>query len=40
MSSFTIYDAPKSARIGRLIDHIYGNMPQIEADRGVLLTES
>ena len=40
MSSYTIYDAPKSARIDRLIDHIYGNMPQIEADRGVLLTES
>ncbi len=37
---FTIYDAPKSARIGRLIDHLYANPPEIEADRGVLITES
>lgn len=40
MSSFTIYDAPKTARIGRLVEHLYAEMPQVEADRGVLITES
>ncbi len=38
--SFTISDAPKLARIGRLIDHLFANPPEIEADRGVLITES
>ncbi len=38
--AFTIYDAPKSPRIGRLIDHLFCNPPEIEADRGVLITES
>ncbi len=37
---FTIYDAPKSPRIGRLIEHLFATPPQIEADRGVLITES
>ena len=30
----------KSPRIQRLIDHLYAKMPEIEADRAVLLTES
>ena len=30
----------KSPRIQRLIDHLYENMPQIEADRAELITES
>ena len=30
----------KSERITRLVDALYRNMPEIEADRGVLLTES
>ena len=30
----------KSPRIGRLIDHLYARMPEVEADRAVLLTES
>ena len=30
----------KSPRIQRLIDHLYANMPEIEADRAELLTES
>ena len=30
----------KSPRINRLIDHLYAKMPEIEADRAVLLTES
>ncbi len=38
--SYTIYNAEKTARIGRLVDHLFANPPQIEADRGVLITES
>ncbi len=38
--SYTIYNVDKTARIGRLVDHLFANPPQIEADRGVLLTES
>ena len=30
----------KSPRIQRLIDHLYANMPEIEADRAELITES
>ena len=30
----------KSPRIARLIDHLYAKMPEIEADRAVLITES
>ncbi len=30
----------KSPRIQKLVDHLYENMPEIEADRAVLLTES
>lgn len=38
--SYTIHNAEKTARIGRLIEHLFANPPQIEADRGVLITES
>ena len=38
--SYTIYNAEKTARVGRLVDHLFANPPQIEADRGVLITES
>jgi formate C-acetyltransferase len=42
MSNKKFYSEPivKSPRIGRLVDALYGKMPQIEADRAVLLTES
>ncbi len=38
----TVYTAKieRSARIPALIEHLYANMPEIEADRAVLLTES
>ena len=38
----TFYDGEiaKSPRIQRLIDHLYENMPVIEANRAVILTES
>lgn len=34
------YNSPKSNRISRLIEMTFKEMPQVEADRGVLLTES
>lgn len=40
MSEFTIYDAPKTARVGRLAEHLFAKMPEIESARGVLITES
>ena len=40
MSDYTIYEAPKTARIGRLIEHLFAAPPEIEADRAVLITES
>lgn len=40
MKTYTIYDAPKAPRISRLIDRLFANMPEIEADRAVLLTAS
>lgn len=33
-------EIPKSPRISRLVEHLYAKMPEIEADRAVLLTES
>lgn len=33
-------ELPRSERIPKLIEHLYEQMPQIEADRAVLLTES
>ena len=40
MSAYTIYDAPKTARITQLVEDLFRNPPQIEADRAELLTES
>lgn len=40
MRHFHDEDIQKSPRIQRLIDHLYAKMPEIEADRAVILTES
>ena len=40
MSKYTIYDAPKSERIDKLVDNLFKKMPEIECERAVLLTES
>lgn len=40
MKTFFDGEIAKSPRIQRLIDHLYENMPVIEADRAVILTES
>ena len=40
MSQYYTKDIEKSSRITALIDALFENMPQIEADRAVLLTES
>ena len=34
------FEIQKSPRIDKLIDHLYANMPEIEADRAELVTES
>ena len=38
--NFTIKETERSERIGRLIENLFKKMPEIEADRAVLLTES
>ena len=40
MGKYKIYDCKKTARIDRLIDALFNNMPEIESARAVLLTES
>ncbi|MBO5197071.1 MAG: glycyl radical protein [Lachnospiraceae bacterium] len=40
MKRYTIFDMPKPERIGRLVDHLYAKMPEIESARAILLTES
>ena len=40
MNAYTIYDAPKTPRITQLVEDLFRNPPQIEADRAELLTES
>lgn len=40
MKKFNTTDIPRTERIGRLIEHLFAKMPEIEADRAVLLTES
>ncbi len=37
---YLLYRIEKSARIQKLVDHLYAKMPEIEADRAELLTES
>ncbi len=34
------YNCERSPRIPRLMEHLFAEMPQVEADRGVLITES
>ena len=40
MAQYTIYDAEKTARIDRLVERLYRDPPEIEADRAELITES
>lgn len=40
MAQYFDGEIEKSARIPKLIEHLYANMPVIEADRAVILTES
>ncbi len=40
MAQYTIYDAEKTARIDRLVERLYRDPPEIEADRAELVTES
>lgn len=40
MQKYNDAEVPKSERISRLVEHLYAKMPEIEADRAVLLTES
>lgn len=40
MKRFDTTDLPRTERIGKLIDELFRNMPEIEADRAVLITES
>lgn len=40
MSEFYIDEIKKSPRISKLVDHLFEEIPQIEADRAVLLTQS
>ena len=40
MKKFNTADIPRTERIGRLLHHTFEKMPEIEADRAVLLTES
>ena len=40
MKKFNTTDIPRTERIGRLLHHTFEKMPEIEADRAVLLTES
>lgn len=40
MPKFPIPNIEKTDRITRLVDHLFANPPEIEADRAVLLTES
>ena len=40
MAEFYSQEVAKSPRIPKLIEHLYEKMPEIEADRAVLITES
>ncbi len=40
MAYFTDYNCERSPRIPRLMEHLFAEMPQVEAERGVLITES
>jgi len=40
MAYFNDYNCERSPRIPRLMEHLFATMPEVEADRGVLITES
>ena len=40
MAKYNIIDLERTDRIGRLIEALFDHMPEIEADRAILLTES
>ena len=40
MPDYYINEIPKSPRIAKLVAHLFEQMPQIESDRAVLLTEA
>lgn len=40
MANFYAKELPKSPRISKLVEHLFEKMPEIEADRAVLITES
>ncbi len=40
MAEFAVVDIPVSARIPRIIERMFRELPEIEADRAILLTES
>ena len=40
MKKYNNQPIKKSERIGRLVDHLFTKMPEIEADRAILLTQS
>ena len=40
MKKFNVPDIPRTERIGKLIDDLYAKLPEVEADRAILLTES
>ena len=40
MKKFHVHEIAKSPRIDRLKEQLFAQMPELEADRAVLLTES
>ena len=40
MRNYTDYNCKKTERITKLVEHLFEKMPEIEADRAELLTES
>ena len=40
MKKYNTSDIKRTARIGALLDDLFAKMPEIEADRAVLITES
>jgi hypothetical protein len=40
MKNYENFEIVKSPRIPKLIEHLYAKLPEIEADRAVILTES
>lgn len=40
MQKYNDEEIPKSERISKLVEHLFAKMPEVEADRGVLITES